>query len=107
MTAAALGFDPADVPDQRVHRAHGRASDGKSRAWDLRTVRDDVSNTRVETTLVEFPPDGDHDEQQVFLMNLAGTDEIYLIDIRFVGRSPLHPTDGIETAYGGTKQFAP
>ena len=63
---------------------------------------------RAETTLVGLPPDEDRDQTQVFLTNLAVTDEIRL-DRRSTRRRIKRYTrrGGIENAYGGIKQFAP
>ena len=63
---------------------------------------------RAETTLVGLPPDEDRDQPQVFLTNLDVTDEIRL-DRRSARRRIKRYTrrGGIETAYGGIKEFAP
>jgi hypothetical protein len=63
---------------------------------------------RAETTLVGLPPDEDRNQTQVFLTNLDVNDEIRL-DRRSTRRRIKRYTrrGGIETAYGGIKQFAP
>ncbi len=71
-------------------------------------VKDSVSNTPVETTLVGLPPDEDRDECQTFLTNLAVNDEIGL-DRRQTQKRIKRYTrrGGIETAYSKIKEFAP
>jgi len=71
-------------------------------------VKNDTTNTRVETTLVGLPPDEDRDQTQVFLTNLDVDDEIRL-DRRSTQRRIKRYTRraGIENSYGGIKQFAP
>lgn len=71
-------------------------------------VKDGVSNTRVETTLVGLPPDEDRDEYQAFLTNLAVDDEIGLDRRQTQKRIERYTRrGGIETAYSKIKEFAP
>lgn len=91
-------FDQERLPDVTVkdeYAMHGPVKDG-------------VSNTRVETTLVGLPPDEDHDEYQAFLTNLTVNDEIGL-DRRQTHKRIKRYTrrGGIETAYSKIKEFAP
>ncbi|GAA0466163.1 hypothetical protein GCM10008985_23940 [Halococcus dombrowskii] len=71
-------------------------------------VKGNPGLTRVETTLVGLPPDEDRDRIQTFLTNLAVNDEIGL-DRRQTRRriNRYSRRGGIETAYGGIKEFAP
>ena len=97
--------------DERIKRVIARMDDEV-------TVKDDYGfygpvksgrrKTRVETTLVVLPPDEDRDHYQPFLTNLAVSDEIGLD--RRQTRSRINRYSrrgGIETAYGGIKDFAP
>ena len=71
-------------------------------------VRNGVTNSRAETTLVGLPPDEDYDGRQVFLTNLAVNDEIGL-DRRQTRKKIKRYTrrGGIENAYSSVKEFAP
>ena len=64
--------------------------------------------TRAETTLVILPPDEDRDHYQPFLTNLDVNDEIGLDRRQTCYRINRYSRrGGIETAYGGIKDFAP
>lgn len=71
-------------------------------------VKGEVTNTRVETTLVGLPPDDDYDTYQAFLTNLDVNDEIGL-DRRQTRKRIKRYTrrGGIENAYSKVKEFAP
>lgn len=71
-------------------------------------VKGGAWTTRAETTLVVLPPDEDHDHYQPFLTNLAVNDEIGLDRRQTRQRIDRYSRrGGIETAYGGIKDFAP
>lgn len=71
-------------------------------------VKGELTQTRVETTLVGLPPDEDRDEYQAFLTNLAVDDEIGLDRRQTQKRIERYTRrGGIETAYSKIKEFAP
>jgi hypothetical protein len=71
-------------------------------------VKQGVTNTGIDTTLVGLPPDEEYDKTQAFATNLDVTDEIGL-DRRWTRKqiNRYRRRGGIETAYSKIKEFAP
>ena len=97
--------------DERVKRLIARKNHEVTVKDDYRLygpVKGGRRKTRAVTTLVVLPPDEDRDHYQPFLTNLDVNDEIGLDRRQTRYRINRYSRrGGIETAYGGIKDFAP